>query len=234
MKIYWTKIKQIIDETNEVKTFLLECPEGFTWEEGGFTHLGLKGFNAGDRPNRNLVRHMSISTVPSEKVIGITTRIKALCSEYKSILKTLEVGNEVALFKTRVNVPLRRENKNVYLLSAGVGLATFRPLVLEYFDRPDNITHVHSLNIDSTGDYLFPDIFKKSPEKKFTVQFVDNREEYYHHVNKLAKDKTGIYYIVGSDEFIKQNIEILLEKGIQPEQIMLDKNERQRPEFLPI
>ena len=34
MEIYWTKIKEIIEETPEIKTFHLECPEGVTWEEG--------------------------------------------------------------------------------------------------------------------------------------------------------------------------------------------------------
>lgn len=64
MKIYWTKINKIIDETSEIKTYLLDCPENFTWEEGAHTHLALEGFNAGDKPNKSLVRHMSISTLP--------------------------------------------------------------------------------------------------------------------------------------------------------------------------
>src|SRR5690625_1155027 len=117
MRIDWVKINHIVRENSNVYTFYLDIPEDFTWEEGAHTHLALKGFNEGEKPNRGLVRHMSISTLPEEKVIGITTRIKNLCSEYKSILKTLQVGDEVALFKTHSNVPLKRENKNVYLLS---------------------------------------------------------------------------------------------------------------------
>lgn len=232
MQIYWTKINKIIDETPEVKTFLLDCPEGFTWEEGSFTHFALEGFNAGDKPNRSLVRHMSICTLPHEDSIGITTRIREKCSEFKAILRNLEVGAPVALFKTRSNVPLKREGKNVYLLSAGVGLATFRPLVLDYFDRPEHIQQMHSLNIDSTSDFLFTNIFKTLPEKNFTAQFVDNRDDYYENVKKLATDKDGIFYVVGSDEFLMQNIEVLREKGIEPGQIMLDKREEQRAEFL--
>lgn len=232
MQIYWTKINKIIDETSEVKTFLLDCPEGFTWEEGSFTHFALEGFNAGDKPNRSLVRHMSICTLPHEDSIGITTRIREKCSEFKAILRNLEVGSPVALFKTRSNVPLKREGKNVYLLSAGVGLATFRPLVLDYFERPDHIQQMHSLNIDSTSDFLFTNIFKTLPEKNFTAQFVDNRDDYYENVKKLATDKDGIFYVVGSDEFLMQNIEVLREKGIEPGQIMLDKREEQRAEFL--
>lgn len=234
MQIHWTKINKIIEESPDVKTFYLDCPEDFTWEEGSFTHLALEGFNAGDKPNRSLVRHMSICTVPSENTIGITTRIKEPCSEYKSILNNIQVGEQVALFKTRCNVPLRREDKNVYLLSAGVGIATFRPLVLEYINRPNHIKHIHSLNIDSSKNFLFTDIFKSNSEKNLTAQFVGNRMDYYEEVKSLASDKDGIFYIVGSDEFLMQNIELLLEHGIQREQIMLDKRKDQLEQFFSI
>src|SRR5699024_3897956 len=166
---------------------------------------------------RSLIRHMSITTLPHENAIGITTRIREQCSEFKSILRNLEVGNEVAVFKTHTNVPLKREDKNVYLLSAGVGLATFRPLVLEYFERADHVNHIHSLNIDSSRDFLFTDIFTSTADQKFTSQFVDNRQDYYDEVKNLASDKEGIFYVVGSDEFLSHNIEVLREQGIKPE-----------------
>ena len=232
MQIYWTKINKIIEETPEVKTYLLDCPKDFTWEEGSHTHFALEGFNAGDKPNRGLIRHMSISTLPHENSIGITTRIREQCSEFKSALRNLEVGNEVAIFKTHSNVPLKREDKNVYLLSSGVGLATFRPLVLDYFERGDNVNQIHSLNIDSSKDFLFPTIFESAPDKMFTSQFVDNRKDYYEEVKNLAADQNGLFYVVGSDEFLVQNIKVLREQGIKPEQIMLDKHERALPEFL--
>src|SRR5690606_15912266 len=232
MQIYWTKINKIIEESSKVKTYLLECPEGFTWEEGSHAHFALEGCNAGEKPNKSLVRHMSISTLPHENAIGITTRIREKCSEFKSILRTLEVGNQVALFKTHSNVPLKREDKNVYLLSAGVGLATFRPLVLEYLEHPDNVNQMHSLNIDSSKEFLFTNIFKTVPDKNLTSQFVDNRKEYYEEVKRLAADKNGIFYVVGSDDFLVQNIEILREQGIKPDKIMLDKREQRRSELL--
>src|SRR5690606_35023051 len=116
MQIYAIKKDKIIEETPEVKTYLLDCPEDFTWVEGSHIHLALEGFNAGDKPNRSLIRHMSISTLPNENAIGITTRIKEQCSEFKSILRNLEIGDQVAMFKIHSNVPLKRENKNIYLL----------------------------------------------------------------------------------------------------------------------
>ncbi|MFS0673623.1 dihydropteridine reductase [Ornithinibacillus sp. 179-J 7C1 HS] len=232
MQIYWTKINKIIDETPEVKTFLIDRPEDFTWVEGSHTHFALEGFNAGDKPNRSLIRHMSISTLPHENTIGITTRIKEQCSEFKTILKNIEIGTKVAIFKTHSNVPLRREDKNIYLLSSGVGLATFRPLVLDYLERTDHVNQIHSLNIDSSKDYLFPTIFQSAPDKNFTSMFTDNRNDYYEEVQNLAADKDGLFYIVGSDEFLVDNMEVLREQGIKPEQIMLDKREKGRHELL--
>lgn len=232
MKIYWTRINKIVDETSEIKTYFLDCPEGFTWEEGAHTHLALEGFNAGDKPNKSLVRHMSITTLPEENIIGITTRIREQCSEYKAILRNSGVGDQVALFKTHSNVPLKKDANNIYLLSSGVGLATFRPLVLEFLERPGNIDHMHSLNIDSSKEFIFTDIVKSNPEKNFTAQFVDNRKDYYEAVKNLAADKDGVYYVVGSDEFLVQNIEVLRDQGITSNQIMLDKREYRLQEFL--
>lgn len=232
MQVYWIKINKIIQESSEVRTYLLDCPQDFTWEEGSHTHFALEGFNTGDKPNRSLIRHMSISTLPDEGMIGITTRIREQCSEFKAILKSLKVGNEVAIFKTHSNVPLKREGKNVYLLSSGVGLATFRPLVLDYLKRADNVKRLHSLNIDSSKEFLFSSVFQSTPDKNFTSQFVDNRKDYYEKVKKLATDNDGLYYVVGSDEFLVQNIEILREQGIKADQIVLDKHEEQRAEFL--
>ena len=234
MQIYWTKINKIIEETPEVRTYLLDRPQDFTWQEGSHTHFALEGFNAGEKPNRGLIRHMSISTLPHENSIGITTRIREQCSEFKTVLRNLEVGDEVAIFKTHSNVPLKREDKNVYLLSSGVGLATFRPLVLDYLERADNVNQIHSLNIDSSKDFLFTNVFESAPDKKFISQFVDNRKDYYEEVENLAADKDGLFYVVGSDEFLVHNINVLGEQGIKPEQIMLDKREQSMAEFLPV
>lgn len=234
MRIDWLKVEKIVTETPEVKSFYLEKPEDFSWVEGSFTHIGLKGFNEGEKPNRGLVRHMSINNLPNEATIGFTTRIKANCSEYKARLDKLQVGDEVAIFKTRNNVPLRRENKPVYFLSAGVGIATFRPMVLQYLANTEHIPKLHSLNIDSSEQYLFTDVFTTKDEQNFIADFVPTREKYYEQVEELAEDREGIFYLIGSDEFLQQNIDLLRNKGIPVENIMLDKRESLREEFFKV
>src|SRR5699024_6320613 len=115
---------------------------------------------------------------------------------------------------------------------SGVGLATFRPLVVDFFNRADNVNKLHSLNIDSSTNYLIPDIFESAPVKRFTSQSVTNRKDYYEEVKNLAADKEGLFYVVGSDELLVQSIEVLPEQGVKAEQIMLDKHENQYPNFI--
>jgi ferredoxin--NADP+ reductase len=230
MRIDWVKISEIITETPDTKTYVLDRPDDFTWEEGAHTHLALKGFNVGEKPNRDLIRHMSISTLPYENKIGITTRVREQCSIFKTELKKLKIGDSVALFKTHTNVPLRRQNKSIYLLSNGVGIATFRPLVLEFLRNNEGVKSVHSLNVDASNDHLFTDLFEAN--ENLSAQYVSNREEYYKEVKDLASDKEGLFYIVGSDDFIFDTIACLRKADIADEQLYLDKYESRRLEFL--
>ncbi|GAJ97728.1 hypothetical protein JCM19055_605 [Geomicrobium sp. JCM 19055] len=53
-------------------------------------------------------------------------------------------------------------------------------------------------------------------------------------MKNLSADKDGLFYVVGSDEFLTENINVLLDHGISPEQIKLDKHQIQLAEFLTI
>ena len=230
MDIHWTTIQSITKESDDVFTYALRLPKDFqTWDEGAHTHFGLKGFNDGERPNRELVRHMSISTLPEEGVIGITTRIPTPRSHFKETLRQLEVGDDVAIFKTHSNVPLRQEGRPIYLLASGVGLATFRPLVQQYVADGTDIPFVHSLTIDATATPLFSDIFV--PSERLEVTAVNERAAYYEAVEQLATDERGLFYVVGSDTFLRQTIDVLRRAGRTPDQIVIDKHPSMRDDF---
>lgn len=231
MEIKWTTIQDIVQETPDIRTYFLDCPADFTWKSGAHTHFALEGFNDGEKPDKGMVRHMSISTLPDENKIGITTRIRQQKSRFKDLLDKTEIGDSVALFKTGARLPLYREDKPLYFLSSGVGLATFRPLVLEYLKDNQGISHLHSLHVDSSQDTLFSTVFTSDSAQKFTHKHVYNRDDYYQAVNDFTESLDGYYYVVGSDEFLMDNLALLVEKGLSPDQIILDKHEHQRVNF---
>lgn len=232
MQIYWTTLKDVKKENSQVKTYIFNCPEDYTWDEGAHIHLAFEGFNAGEKPDRSLVRHMSISTYNENGDIGITTRLKEQPSKFKNILDQLPIGGKAAIFKTHTNVPLKREGKNIIMLSAGVGLATLRPLALKYIDDSSGVNKIHSLNVDSSKEYLFTDIFNNDNNNNITAEFTNNRADYYEKAEGLMQDKDALYYVVGSDEFLKENIDLLLKNDIPNDQISLDKHPSQRETFI--
>ena len=127
---------------------------------------------------------------------------------------------------------MKREDRPIYLLSCGVGIASFRPLILQYLNDSNGIDSLHSLNIDSSGEQLFSSLFEQESDPSLTAQYVTDRPAYYEEVNRLAVDTNAFFYIVGSDDFLRETIATLRECGISGEQITIDKHERFRSDFL--
>lgn len=216
------KIIDIIDEAKGTKTYLLEKPEIYSWEEGSHTHIGLIGFDEGEKPNKNLVRHMSIMTLPTEEKIGFTTRAQDSPSEFKYKLSKLNIGDEVVIFKLGSRMGLRRSNRPIILLSMGVGIATMRPLILSFVNDSSNIPVLINVNVDSSGD-IYKNELGKLENDNYKNYWLDSRIDFYETLNKLEETENAIYYIVGNELFIKNIIQQLRAKNVKDADIVLDK-----------
>lgn len=227
---YNVKITDIIEEVPGVKTFLLEKPEDLNWEEGSHTHIGLLGFDAGETPNKALVRHMSIMSLPEDNKIGFTTKMMAPLSEFKENLSKLHIGDEVVLFKVGSKMLLRRENKPIVLVSMGVGIATMRPLVHRFIKDTTGIPKLTNININSSNNFVYKNELSQLENSIYQNHWVDTRNKLYETLDTITKQE-NIYYLVGSDTFIKDVIKYLKEKGIEEASIIIDKKEEMRSSF---
>lgn len=216
------KILDIIDEVKGTKTYILEKPENYTWIEGSHTHIGLVGFDEGEKPNKNLVRHMSIMTLPTEEKIGFTTRVQDNPSEFKYKLSQLNIGDEVVVFKLGSRMELRRCNRPIVLLSMGVGIATMRPLILAFINDSSNIPNLYNVNVDASGD-IYKSELDKYENENYKNYWLDSRNEFYETLNQLTETQNAIYYIVGADLFIKDIIQKLRVRNVNDADIILDK-----------
>ncbi len=222
---YKVKITDIIEEAHGTKTFILDKPEDFTWLEGAHTHIGMLGFDEGEIPNKAWVRHMSIITLPEDNKIGFTTRVYPPFSEFKDKLSVLQAGDEVVLFKIGSRMYLRREEKTVVLVSMGVGIATMRPLIKSFIKDQTGIRELISLNIDSSGDFIYKAELEQLHNPKLKKYFAENRNEFYGILNVISENKDAYYYLVGSDNFLRDIIKYLKNKNIPEKSILLDKKE---------
>ena len=228
---YKLKIIDVIDEGNDSKTYLFEKPEDFSWEEGSHAHIGLSGFDQGEKPNKNWVRHMSIMTLPDEGKIGFTTRAKRNLSEFKTKLFSASIGDDVTFFKFGSRMSLMRSEKTIVLLSMGVGIATMRPLIKAYLNDKSNIPKVISLNIDSSSEFVYQNELDQLTDANYMNHWIKSRTNYYETLQQLAGSENAIYYIVGSDLFIQENIRCLKSANVDKDSIVIDKKEEMQSMF---
>lgn len=222
---YKLKIIDIVDEGNESKTYLFEKPDDFSWEEGSHAHIGLSGFDLEEKPNKNWVRHMSIMTLPDEGKIGFTTRAKRNPSEFKRKLFSSGIGDDITFFKLGSRMGLRRSDKPIVLLSMGVGIATMRPLIRAYKKDNSSIPSLISLNIDSSSDFVYRKELDQLTDESYKNYWMKSRENYYETLQQLVNSDNAIYYIVGSDMFITENIRCLKSANVDRNNIVIDKKE---------
>ncbi len=222
MERYEVKIIGIIPEVPGTKTFILERPEEFSWDEGAHMHVGLPGFEDGEG-NKQLVHHLSIITLPMEGTIAFTTRIRGELSEFKAALNQLSVGDRVTIFKIGSRIKLRRENRPITFLTMGVGIASIRPLIWAWINDKEGVPSVTNLNIDSSGEFLYLQDLKKQESENLCNFWVLSRDEFYAKMDEICKDPSMIYYVIGSDAFLQTVVPKLQDCNVKKEDIMLDK-----------
>lgn len=238
MEYYEVKILDIIPVSHDVFTYILEKPDDLKWDPGAHMHVGLPGFQNCDPTDKELVRHMSIVTTPQQSCIGFTTRIPEVCSRFKRQLSKMEEGDTLTIFKIHSILKLQEEGIPMVFLSMGIGMTSFYQMILHYQSRKGqkSLTSVH---VARPAEHLYRDEIEANPLDGIMLLWPDNRGQFYDEVEKLiVKDQNQsqdngncIYYIVGSDDFLTDMIDLLIRTGIQASHILIDKKEEKRIPF---
>lgn len=216
------KLIDIIDEGNKRATYIFDKPSDFNWDEGSHISLGLEDCFIDGKRNKARVREFSIATTIDEDKVVISTRLDSSESEYKKLLSQMKIGDSCSIFGCGSRMKLRRENKNVVLISMGVGMATMRPLITSYLKNQEGIGSMTNIVVNKSNNYLYKKELLDSPKKNFKNICYTGRQQYK---ENLMKDDFGqaVYYIVGSNAFLKDSVNLLREKGVAVEDIMIDK-----------
>lgn len=222
MEKYRLSIVDIIEESPNTKTYILEKPESLTWDEGSHIHLALEDYDKDELPNKALVRHMSIMSNWDEDKLAFTTRFIEPYSPFKLGLAHLTKGDHLKVFKVNSRMTLRRENRPLVLISMGVGLATMRPLVHRYHQDSTNIPLLVNMNVDAHEKALYQDELEGLRNERIQLNWCKSRLELFNALETLNTENP-IYYVVGSDLFLRTILKRLKAKGVSKDAIMIDK-----------
>lgn len=228
MDFYRLSLLRIVDEAPDIKTFYFDVPDGFSWDEGAHVHLAFNNFRDGDKPDKSRVRHMSIATLASEGEIAITTKLNDY-SPYKQDMARLEVGDTMTFFKTGSLVRLRRENRRLVFLVMGVAKATLRPLIKKASEDPSDIEAIDVLLVHRPGQEAYPGELEAIDFPRYNYMLAYGKDSYYEQLAEM--EANAVFYVIGSDDFIRETIQILEHKGVPGADIVIDKREQLRQNY---
>lgn len=221
--IFAVKIIDIIDEGDERVSLYFDIPEGFVWDPGAHISLALDGYNKKDSVNKEYVRKFSIQTLMHEGRIGVTTRLDSSDSIYKEKVSSLKLGDYCYIIEAGCRMNLRREDKDIVLISMGVGMATMRPLVHAFEECSDGIRSLTNICVNKTDNMLYKSEFD-SMSDLCDSHCCHNREELKLDLEDICKDnKDKIFYLVGSKEFVENMVSQLRGHNVSKDNIMIDK-----------
>jgi ferredoxin--NADP+ reductase len=225
-------LQEIIQEATNTYTYKFNIPQGMTWTAGANLHLLPYGLDKDIEIDKKTIHHLSIINLPDEGYIGITTRIREPTSDFKKKLQKAQIGDTMCIFKVKNHMPLKRENHPVVLISMGVGIATMRPLILEYVKDQTNIPAIVNINVDNSGEFIYKKELLATEKHGVKNYFTTSRTEMKEAIKTTFQLKNPQYYIVGSDNFLNNMAGFLLKTHIEKHQIYFDKHQEDIEEIL--
>jgi ferredoxin--NADP+ reductase len=168
---------------------------------------------------------MSIMSNWDENKIAFTTRFIEPHSPFKEGLAHLTKGDHLKVFKVNSRMTLRREDRPLVLISMGVGLATMRPLIHRFHQDSTNIPMLVNLNVDAHVAHekaLYQDELEGLRNDRIQLHWCKSRLELFSALETLSIDDP-IYYVVGSDLFLRTILKRLKDKGVSKNDIVIDK-----------
>lgn len=234
MEIYQVKIEQIIPLTDEIFEFRLSRPEGVHWTPGAHMHVGLPGFRDGAEPDKGLVRHMSVYNTQEQGYLSFVTRIPAQPSRFKEQLSEMKEGDSLSVFKLGAVLRLMPEQPMVFI-SMGIGMAAFAPMLTACTQQGlGRQSRIVSLSVARPEEQVFRTRLEALQAPEIELCWAQSRAEFLEALQALLRRpelSQAHYYVVGSDEFIRAQIGVLLAAGVEASRIILDKKEEKRIGF---
>ncbi len=161
-------------------------------------------------------KKLSLDSLEEEGIIRFTTRIKKEASAFKKELLELIKGEDVMLTEPAGKMTLRRENRPIVLLSNGIGIAGVRGVVKTYVKDQTGVTQMISMNVDHKSNIYKSEFDQYKKEiKDFDAYYLSHRHTLtgmlYHELKVLSKrhKEKPIVYVVGSDDFVQDQISYL-------------------------
>ncbi len=127
------RLEEVIEETPDIKSFVLKPENGFAFETGQFIELAVPGF--GEAPFTP-----SSSPAVKERLEVTVMRVGTVTEKLHALEPGADLGIRGPLGK---GYPLDEfKGRDIFIAGGGVGLAPLRSLLHALFERPDDFKRI--------------------------------------------------------------------------------------------
>jgi ferredoxin-NADP reductase len=236
MPIYKTKLKSKDEIAAGTMAFRFEKPEGFAFKAGQFGDFTLVDPSETDAEGN--VRGFSLASAPYEGDLMFATRMRD--TAFKRVLRTMEVGAEIALDAPYGSFTLHNNAKKpAVFLTGGIGVTPVRSIVLQaahdklpqkifLFDsnrRPedsaflDELTNAQQQNPNYTFVGTMTEMEKSDQEWDGETGYINKAM-----LEKYVGDLTlPIYYLAGPASMVTAMRKTLNEAGVDDDNIRTEE-----------
>lgn len=205
---------------DDVATFFWRAPDTINWRAGqyGVFYLPHDNFDISGPE-----RFFTISSAPYEKHIAFTTRLTS--SSYKRTLKRLKPGDTIRLQSIGGEFVIQDPSTPLVFIAGGIGITPFRSMLLDlnYRCQPINITLIYQ---NKSSHILFKDELEtlKAKHPQFHISYLTgpNRLTTQYIQKTLPNLTDSSIYIAGPTPMIDQTETLLLQFGLNPDQLYYD------------
>ncbi|VTR61884.1 Na(+)-translocating NADH-quinone reductase subunit F [Actinobacillus pleuropneumoniae] len=206
-------------ESEDAYTFSFEKGPDLSWKAGQY---GL--FSITHKTMKNATKPFSISSVPSENVVNITTRIGDNPSEFKKAMLELKPGMHMKMSGPVGSFHLDPESPSL-LIAAGIGMTPFRSILKQTAAGKGELKPIQLLYLDSKKSYLFKDELDAiASHPSIQVSYLDSRTDLDLEIDKfIAQHKgRGKYLVAGPKSMVESVATYLQSKDVSKQNIKKD------------
>lgn len=206
-------------ESEDVYTFSFEKGQDLTWKAGQY---GL--FSITHKTMKNATKPFSISSVPTENVVSITTRIGDNPSDFKRALLELNPGMHMKMSGPVGSFHLDPQSPSL-LIAAGIGMTPFRSILKQAAAGNGELKPIHLLYLDSKKSYLYKDELDAiANHPSIQVSYLDSRNDLDQEIDKfIARHKGhGKYLVAGPKSMVESVTAYLQSKNVSKRNIKKD------------
>lgn len=217
------RLIRVDNKVSDVKEFVFEPTEPFTWTAGQYMHYVLPH---PDEDDRGIERWFTNSAAPSENEVRITTRVNAdPSSSFKQALQKLQPGDAIEADGPEGDFVLQDPSRNYIFVAGGIGITPIRSILVEARSQGLKL-NATILYANRNQDIPFRDDLERlqADDPGLTVRYIIDPE----HLDEATLSEAintsdnPLIYISGPEPMVKSLAETVKSLDVDEANIQLD------------